>query len=145
MNRRARARLWLVDHIPSGLIYHPAEWLFAILCAISGIRVTFAGAESASLEALLPPPLFFTWGVLLVVGAVAHMSGLLSIKAVNSDRYVVTRVPAYRLGLRLLGGSTAIYSAALIVVAGSSGLIAALFPLAFSGMCGLRLLALGGR
>ena len=145
MNRRERARVWLLQRIPSGMIYHPAEWLLAILCAISGFRVLFWGAESASLEDLLPPPLYFVWGLMLLVGAIAHMSGLLSIRTVNFDRYVVTRVPAYRLGLRLLGGSTAVYSAALIIYAGQPGLLAAVFPLAFSGMCGLRLLALGGR
>lgn len=145
VNRRSRARLWLIRHLPSGMIYHPAEWLFASLCAISGVRVVFWGAESASLEALLPPPLYFVWGLMLTIGAIAHMSGLLSIRAVGSDRYVVTRVPAYRLGLRLLGASTSMYAAALMIYAGQAGLLAAVFPLAFSGMCGLRLLALGGR
>lgn len=145
VNRRTRVRLWLIDHLPSGMIYHPAEWLFASLCLISGIRVLLWGAQSASLEALLPQPLFFVWGLMLTVGAIAHASGLLSIRAVSSDRYVVTRVPVYRLGLRLLGASTALYAAALVAYTGQAGMIAAVFPLAFSGMCGLRLLALGGR
>lgn len=145
MNRTSRARLWLIRRLPSGMIYHPAEWLFATLCLVSGIRVVCWGAESKSLESLLPGPLYFVWGLMLTVGAVAHASGLMSIRSVSPDRYVVTRVPAYRLGLRLLGASTAMYSVALVLYTGQAGMIAAVFPLAFSGMCGLRLLALGGR
>jgi len=145
VTRYGAARLWLIEHIPDGVLFHPAEWLFALLCFVTGIRVVATGAESQSLESVLPGPLYGAWGGVLVVGSVALASGLASIRRVEHDRYVVTRIPAYRLGLRLLAISTLIYSGALVAFAGSAGLTAAVFPVAFAGMCGARLLMLGGR
>jgi len=143
--RREQARLWLIDHLPAGLLWHPAEWFLALLCALSGVLSLFTPVETRSLEALLPHPFLRVWGVLLVVGAIALASGLASIRHLEQDRYVVTRVPAYRLGLRLLGLSTTVYIGAIILYAGWAGLAASIIPAAFVAMCGVRLLTLGGR
>lgn len=145
MTRRGRARLWLLRHLPAGLLWHPFEWFMAGLCVLSGIASLFTPVESNSLQALLPAPFLKLWGGTLLVGAVALASGLSSIRGVGDDRYVVTRVPAYRLGLRLLGLAVSVYIVALVLYAGWAGALASLVPAAFVAMCGVRLLALGGR
>lgn len=145
LNRRERIRLWLLRKTPASLLWHPFEWFMAGLCAISGVATLVRPVESQSLNALLPSPFLKVWAIALILGAVALGRGLSSIRAVSADRYVVTRVPAYRLGLRLLGLAVSIYIAALIHYAGAAGALASLVPAAFVAMCGVRLLALGGR
>lgn len=145
MDRRTRLRLWLLDHLPDGLLWTPFEWFLALLCTLSGFLSLFTPVETRSLQALLPSPFLKAWGALLIIGAIALVSGLASIRTVEPDRYVVIRVPAYRLGLRLLGLSTSIYIAALILFAGWAGVAASVIPAAFVIGCGVRLLTLGGR
>lgn len=142
---RDRIRIWLTTHLPAGLLWHPFEWFVAVLCVISGTVALVWHVDSASLDALLPHPFLKVWGAALLVGAVALMRGLSSIRALSADRYVVTRVPAYRLGLRLLGLAVSVYIAALITFAGWSGVLASVVPAAFVAMCSIRLLSLGGR
>lgn len=137
-------RVWLYHHIPAGLLWHPAEWFLSFLCALSGTLTLTVGVRSNTLEQLLPETPYRVWGGLLIVGAVALGRGLSSIRWAPGNRYFVTRVAAYRLGLRLLGLSVALYIAALYVYAGTAGFIASIVPLAFVGMCLLRLIALGG-
>lgn len=145
LTRRERARLWLLRRMPASLLWHPFEWFMAGLCVVSGIGYLFGPVESDSLQALLPAPFLKLWGCTLLLGAVALASGLSSIRAISADRYVVTRVPAYRLGLRLLGLAVSVYIGALYLFAHWAGVPASVVPLAFVAMCGVRLLALGGR
>jgi hypothetical protein len=143
--RIADARIWLIRHTPAGLLWHPFEWFIATLCVSSGIAALFGDLEPNSVRDLLPAPFLMAWGVMLVVGAVALASGLSSIRAVSADRYVVTRVPAYRLGLRLLALVTSVYMGAVLLYAGLVAVGACIIPLAFVLSCGVRLLSLGGR
>lgn len=147
-NLRAKARSvrwWLLDHLPAGLLFHPAEWFLAFLCILSGtLTLLTNNVESASIKEGLPEPAQDLWGVMLVVGGVALLIGVHSIKRVGSY-YAATNVPIYRLGLRLLGASTAVYCGCLVGFAGLGGLVASVVPAAFSAMCAVRLLSLGGR
>jgi hypothetical protein len=142
---QADVRVWLIRQLPAGLLWHPFEWLIAVMCTSAGMAAVFGGAEPDSLRHLLPGPFLAAWGLLLVAGAIALASGLSSIAALSADRYVVTRVPSYRLGLRLLATTVAVYIGALIVYAGTAALGACLIPAAFVLSCGVRLLSLGGR
>lgn len=137
-------RVWLYHHLPPGLLWHPGEWLLAFMCAFSGIVTLSTGVRSNTLEQLLPGTPYRIWGGLLVIGAFALARGLSSIRWLDFERYVVTRVAAYRLGLRLLGLSVAMYVAALYLYAGLDGFQASIIPIVFVGMCLLRLIALGG-
>lgn len=138
------ARVWLYHHLPAGLLWHPAEWFLAFLCASSGMITLSTGVRSTALEQLLPAVPYRIWGGFLVIGSLALARGLSSIRWLDFERYVITRVPAYRLGLRLLGISVAVYVAALYVYAGWAGLIGSIVPLAFIGMTAVRLVSLGG-
>lgn len=138
-------RIWLLRHTPAGLLWHPFEWFCAGLCGLSGVVQLAGGGQSDSLAALLPDPFLKVWGCLLLIGAVALASGLSSIESASADRYVITRVPSYRLGLRLLGLAMGTYIIALALYAGTAGLVAGIAPTAFALSCVCRILQLGGR
>jgi hypothetical protein len=137
-------RVWLYHHVPAGLLWHPAEWLLAVLCTFSGVVALTTDVRSDSLTRLLPEIPYKIYSALLIVGAFALARGLSSIRWINSDRYVITRVPPYRLGLRLLGLNVGIFIVALFGYAGWGGIMASILPIAFIGMCSLRLIQIGG-
>lgn len=142
-----RVRAWLLAHLPAGVVARSSEWFLAIMCALSGVAIVAGVGEPHSIQALLWPPVYYAWGVSLMVGSFALMVGLASIKWLSGPplAFVVTRVPAYRLGLRLLGLSSLAYTVAVIIATGLTQPIAALAPLAFAAMCGVRLLTVGER
>jgi hypothetical protein len=137
-------RVWLYHRLPPGLLWHPGEWLLAFMCCFAGITGLVSGVRSDSLSSLLPEGPYKVYSLLLVVGAVALAFGLSSIRWLDYKAYVVTRVPAYRLGLRLLGLNVSLFVAGLWIVLGWAGFFASVIPVAFIGMCILRLIALGG-
>lgn len=134
----------LVARLPAGLRYLTAEWLLALLCAVSGLLFLFAGIDSNSLINVLPAPLYTLWGVMLVVGAFALGGGLTSVTEVKG-RYVITRVPIYKLGLRLLGSANLVYALSLALISGTEATVALIGPVAFAAMCGIRLLTVGAK
>lgn len=136
------AREWLLDYLPAGLLARPGEWFLAVLCALSGLTILAGAAKPTSVAALLPQPIYIAWGACLVIGSASLMCGLASYRR-SPGGWIVTRIPCYRLGLRLLGLSAALYAATILYVAHLSAVFAAAMTLAFTGMCGIRLLTLG--
>lgn len=141
MNRRTRFRLWLLDVIPDGVLARPAEWLLTSLCLVSA-ATTLAGAQPDSVTISLPWLMRVMWALCLVVGATAWAVGISSIEQTLRGDHVVLRVPAYRLGMRLLGVASLVFGGALLR---EGGVLESLPVLLFSVMCYLRLLTLGGR
>lgn len=138
------ARVWLYHHLPTTLLWHPAEWLLAFMCAVVGVVTLTTPVRSDSLQQLLPETPYRIYGAVLVIGAFALVRGLSSIRRVDFDRYVITRVPAYRLGLRLLALNVSLFVIGLVFYARWGGLLASIFPIAFVGMCLCKLVKLGG-
>jgi hypothetical protein len=138
-----RLRLWLLDHLPDGLLAHPAEWFIAFLCAMSGISTLLGLTSPEAVERVLPTPVYALWGICLVAGSAAYACGLSSIRFTATGTYVVTRVSCYRLGLRLLATASLVFAASILIVSGWDGSVLAL--LLFAAMCAIRLLVLGGR
>lgn len=137
------ARIWLLDHLPAGVLERPAEWFLALLSIVSGIGGLLGPVEQASLQALLPAAIHRGWNLALIVGGFALISGLSSIRHVPSGgRYVITRLPGYRLGCRLLGIASYAYAGALLWVSGFDGFYPAMLTLAFAFVFTLRLLTL---
>lgn len=139
-----RARIWAIERLPDGVVARPGEWLLALFCVLGGLRAVAKLGASPALTELLPFPLYRLWGACLLFGGLALVCGLTSIRIIG-DRHVVTRVPCYKLGLRLLMLASATYSASLIWVAGPRAVDAALFPLLFALFCLVRLMVFGGR
>lgn len=137
-----RCRSWLVENLPAGLLARPGEWFLAVLCFLSGLTILTGASRPTSVARLLPEPIYIAWGVCLVIGSASLACGLSSYHR-SPGGWIVTRVPCYRLGLRLLGSSAALYAASILVVAHLNAISAATFAVAFSGMCGVRLLTLG--
>lgn len=145
-DRLRRVRLWLLDHLPPGVVERPAEWFLALLSIVSGLGGLFGPVEQASLEALLPEFLHRGWNASLIVGGIAMLAGLTSIQYVpHHHGYVITRLPGYRLGCRLLGLASFVYAGALLIVSGFDGFYPAMLTLAFGLVFTVRLLTLAGR
>lgn len=139
-----RIRTWLLAHLPAGVIARPAEWFLAVLLTLSGLTIVSGLSEPQSVVALLWPAVYYAWGGCLLVGGVAMISGLSSAHWVNGmDRYVITRIAVYALGLRLLGIAALAHGTAILVAAGWNGLLAACITFSFAAMCGVRLLTIG--
>lgn len=136
------ARDWLVDHLPAGLLARPGEWFLAVLCALSGLTILTGAARPTSVARLLPTPIYIAWGACLVIGSASLACGLSSYRR-SPGGWIVTRVPCYRLGLRLLGLSALLYAVVILYVAQLTAVFAAAVTIAFSGMCAVRLLTLG--
>lgn len=142
----ARARIWLLTRLPAGVLHRPFEWFTAVLCVLSGASIVTGAGESSSVERLLYQPLYYAWGGSLLLGGLALVCGLSSIRRAARDRrrdaYEVRRVACYKLGLRLLGRASAVYVVAVLVTAGLGGVVAATMTLAFAGTCAVRLLTI---
>lgn len=133
---------WLREHLPAGLLARPGEWFLAVLCALSGLTILTGAARPTSVARLLPEPIYLAWGACLVIGSASLACGLSSYHR-SPGGWIVTRVPCYRLGLRLLGLAALLYAVVILYVAQLSSVFAAAITLAFAGMCGVRLLTLG--
>lgn len=144
--RLTATRVWLIDHLPAGVLERPAEWFLAILSIVSGIGGLFGPVEQASLDALLPGFVHRGWNLALVVGGVALISGLSSIRYVpDQSGYAITRLPGYRLGCRLLGLASYVYAGALLWTTRFDGFHVAMIVLVFGLVFTIRLLTLRGR
>jgi hypothetical protein len=134
---------WLLARLPAGLTERPAEWFLSVLSVVSGIGGLLGPVEQASLQALLPDAVHRGWNLALLIGGIALMSGLSSIRHVPGvSAYVITRLPGYRLGCRLLGLASYAYSGALLWVSGFDGFYPAMLTLAFALVFTLRLITL---
>lgn len=139
--RLRHARLWLLEHLPAGVIARPIEWFVAILCLVSGATIVTGLATPQSVAVLLPDEVYLGWGVALVFGGLGLTCGLSSYRRVAGG-WVIARTPCYRLGLRLLGIASGLYTFAILYVGGWNGLPAAVFTTAFTLTCAVRLLSL---
>lgn len=143
LQHRATARIWLVQHLPDPLLARPFEFFVAFLCVLSGATSLTEVSESESLTDALDPAVYRAWGLALFTGGAALLAGLTSVRMTATGMHVVTRVPVYRLGLRLLLIASLVYSGALLQHQGPTLEVVPL--VAFAGMCGIRLVTLGGR
>lgn len=139
--RRLRARVWLLDHLSPGVVARPFEWFFAALCLTSAATTSLRLAAGEA-SPPLPHAAAWFWVACLVVGALGMMCGLTSIRVTATGMHVVTRVPCYRFGLRLLLAASVVYAVADVTV-GKWGPAVALALVAAA--CYVRLLTLAGR
>lgn len=141
-----RVRLWLLQHLPVGLVAEPFAVFLALLCVISGLPTMLHLSEPSPIEALLPHSLVVGWGACLTIGGLAMLCGVFSIRTMPGGlQHVVTRVPVYRLGLRLLGISSLVYAYSVFSLPGWNAPILVTILMLFSAVTGVRLLTLGGR
>lgn len=144
--RGQAARMWLIGHLPAGVLERPAEWFLGLLSVVSGLGGLFGPVEQASLQALLPHVVHRGWNLALIVGGIALISGLSSIRYVPDQRgYAITRLPGYRLGCRLLGLASYVYAGALLWTSRFDGFFPSMVVLVFGLVFTVRLLALRGR
>jgi hypothetical protein len=137
----SRLREWLLLNLPAGLLARPLEWFVAILCLVVGTTIVTGVATPPSIAALLPRSVTLAWGVLLLMGGLGLTCGLTSYRRAPGG-WAIDRVACYRLGLRLLGLSSLVFTLAIVVIVGMDGIPAAAYTLSFALSCGVRLLTL---
>lgn len=127
----------IVHKLPKWIRLAPMDVMFAFLGAFSSVSTLVGWAQPSSLSQFLPwwGPLL--WSICLLTGCTAWVVGLTSIKE-NNGHLVLTRMPALILGLYLVSIASLAYAAALVIVAGPRGLVAATSFLAISAGTYLR-------
>lgn len=148
MNRyramKQRTAQWLLTHLPFGLLARPGEWFITAVCAISGVTIVTGVGTINSVNDSLPRPIYYVWGVALLIGSFALACGLASITRLpNTNDYRVKRMACYRLGLRLLSRGAFLYAVCVLYVAHWSGVVAAGLAIVFAAMLSVRLLTIG--
>lgn len=132
-------------YLPAGVVARPMEWFLAILCTLSGVALLLNFSQPQAAENQLRPFTYYSWAVTLIIGGVAMMSGLSSIRWVSFPMYELRRVAEYQFGLRLLWLGTAVWAGVLLKNSGLDALLSASFAALFSFFCAVRLLTVGSR
>lgn len=123
----------LLTRLPAGVRSHPLETSLSVLGIPAGITILFRFSNSRALE-VLPPPILTVWAIVWTIGCIAWFVGLvLTDEKEGTDEVVIKHVPALMLGLWFVSVSALVYGAAVLIVGGLSGIIAAVAPLCIAG------------
>ena len=93
----------------------PRAVFILILCIVSGLPLILTDIEPGSLESLMPTWGIVLWGLALVSGAGCALWGM--------SRQTVDGILVEQVGSVIVGCASIIYSAAILLVVGSSGLV----------------------
>lgn len=129
---RARFYLWPIMNLPVGTLDRPIESFLAMLCIIAGLAQLIGPAEQRSVNDSLPGPLVTMWSLMLVVG------GILTVVGVTRDHPVTERS-----GLKLLSGSSFIYSICAVGFLGWDSVYTVCITVAFGIATLLRSMMIG--
>lgn len=127
----------LVRRLPVWIRTAPLDATFCVLGVPSAALAVVGVVQSPSLTEFLPGWGRLLWSVCLFFGCLFWFIGLTSIKE-NNGHMIVTRMPVLILGLYLSSLAALVYGAALILVAGWAGALAAWPVLVFAGGTWLR-------
>lgn len=104
---------------------HPFQFWVLLACALNGAVVAFHVGPPRTLEDLLPTYAVTTWGWMLM------LCGLIGLAAIWwRDR--ITGLLMERIALGGIAGITAVYSTAIVLVAGAPGYVSATFLFSIS-------------
>lgn len=137
--KKDRIKTWLVLRIPIPVLVESFEVFFASFSFVVGILALLGLGRASTMTRVLPHAGIIVFNLCLVFGALALLVGITGIRE-KEGRIVYTRLPMYKLGLRLLGLVCMLYGLILILVAGLTGLLASIPLVAFSLTCGVKLL-----
>jgi hypothetical protein len=127
----------IVKRFPVWLRTAPLDATFCMLGIPAGLLAVLGLTRSSAVATLLPDWGYLLWGVCLFLGCLFWFLGLISIKE-NNGHLVVTRMPIMIFGLYLSSLSALVFGLAIILIAGSTGLLAAWPVLVFSAGTWLR-------
>lgn len=110
--------------LPVWVRTQPIDATFALLGIPSGLTLLVGPARSRALEAVLPHWATYLWAMSLVLGCLAWLAGLTSVR-MRDGRLVITRLPVLLLGLQILSPAALVYGLTIILVGGWAGVLAA--------------------
>jgi hypothetical protein len=114
----------IVHKLPKWIRMTPMDVMFAFLGTLSASTSLIGLSQPSSLTRILPWWGPMLWSLCLLIGCLAWLSGLSSVKE-NNGHMVLTRMPALIFGLYLVSLSSFTYGVILLVIAGTGGLVAA--------------------
>lgn len=131
MRRKVYSRL------PTWLKKHDFELFAAVLSVMGGLPLVFGQVEAGSVDALLPRPLVFVWGLVLVLGGLSVIVGVVvGVRKKYPDRAFWMRLEA--VGLTGLAYFCYLYAVCIWGVAPSGAWLGSLIILAFGVTCHVR-------
>lgn len=133
----------LLRRLPVGVRLYPLDLTFCALGIPSAIFTLLGVAQSRSLT-VMPVWAQYGWALMLLLGCISWAVGTLTAKQSGND-IVITRVELMIFGLTLVSGTAFVYALAMILVAGTSALIAVSPLIAFAIGTYLRRVDLIGR
>jgi hypothetical protein len=135
--RRARLRRRIYRKLPNWLKKHDFEVFASVLGMFSGLPVLLGKVDPQSVEALLPGPVVFAWGLTLVFGCLCVLIGVFQgSRRTYPKRIFWMRVEA--LGLTALAYYCYIYAVCILGFNFTNGYPAAMLILTFGGVCHVR-------
>jgi hypothetical protein len=139
--RRARLRRRIYNRIPAWFKNNDFEIFASMLCFFAGLPLVLGKINPASMEALLPIWVVFSWGFILSFSPLLIVLGLVkrSSRPVSESIFWI-RVEA--IGLTALAYSSYIYAVAIISAGVGAGWPAAMLITAFGLTCHTRELGL---
>lgn len=126
---RCRKSVPYADPLHAGR--HPFQTYLLVLCVISGVPLVFERPPPAlSIESLLPAWVAIGWGCALIGGAVLALVG-----SYWPRSNYATALTLERIGLVLTGPAGLMYGAAILLVVGFPGFVAACIVFGFGAAC----------
>jgi len=133
----------MLRRLPLGVRVYPLDMTFCFLGVPSAVFSLIGFSTSRALS-VLPQWAEIGWAVMLLVGCLTWAIGTLTTRKVGND-IVITRVELMIFGLTLVSTTSFIYAVAMIVLNGTTALLAAVPLMAFAIGTYLRRVDLIGR
>lgn len=127
----------IVRRLPAWVRLTPMDVMFAVMGLMSSVGSLLGITEPSSITRVLPEWGAVLWSVCLLVGCMAWLAGLTSVKE-NNGSFVLRRMPALLLGLYLVSLAAFAYGVVIMIFAGLAGVFPGLTLLAVAGGTYLR-------
>ena len=135
--RRSRIRRAIYRRVPKWLKRHDFEVFAACLGILGGLPLVLGQVRPKSVEDVLPRAIVFGWGLILVLGCIAVLTGIIAAsRTVFPQRAFWMRVEA--MGLTALAYFSYMYLLCILAVSPSTGWVAAMLILTFGLVCHVR-------
>lgn len=131
----------IIRRIPLVILINPFGFMLSLLIFLSGIPLVLGNYAPQSIQATLPDALSRGWGVVLTLGAALHLGGsfIAHRRAVSmSSKSYATGQEMERIGLLLLGYTSAIYASCVVGYVGWKGVYPFAVVLAFGAVCWIQ-------
>jgi hypothetical protein len=135
--RSAEFRRKLYKRLPKWIVANDFEFLASVLCLGAGVPLLLGKIQPKTVDALLPKPIVFAWGLTLTLGSLLILACIL-----HEILHKVPQIPGWlrfkALGLSCLGYACYLYALCIGVTSFRTSGVTVALTLAFGFVCHLR-------